>query len=353
MQGGKLQRVFRPWVARFDYRKQQSVSRKGTKAGSTRRLKYGCLRQSNEASLAGSFTPRRDGSHRGSRRLGRHTPTHLGPPTAVSQAFITKDFEDRTGYIIVTDPQGQTLQINRQLVVALLELPELKPPTSVLKAYELGQFTSLQATLTKLNAASPKIKIALAPYQDKFDAVVKPEIDKFRSGNVKINGVWMTREKHEADLAAITEAEQKRHAARELAIQRENERKEAERAEQERLAEIRRSEEERKEREARAVREAEAKKIADAEAAKIAEAEQTRERRASSGSTLNGYTWRTASLETRMRFCNACAARVQSRKPGITGNFIFDSLQEFYNSNDPKILSQPATDIAALTIAAY
>ena len=107
MQGGKLQRVFRPWVARFDYRKQQSVSRKGTKAGSTRRLKYGCLRQSNEASLAGSFTPRRDGSHRGSRRLGRHTPTHLGPPTAVSQAFITKDFEDRTGYIIVTDPQGQ------------------------------------------------------------------------------------------------------------------------------------------------------------------------------------------------------------------------------------------------------
>ena len=278
------------------------------------------------------------------------------PPTAVAQAYITKDVEDRTGYIIVTDPQGKTVQINRQLVVALFELPELKPPTSVFKAYELGQFTSLQATLAKLNAASPKIKIALAPYQDKFDAIVKPEIDKFQSGNVKINGVWMTREKHEANLAAMAKAEQierERAAARELAIQRENERKEAERAEQERLAEIRRSEEERKEREARAVRDAEAKKIADAEAARIAKAEQAGERRASSGSTLNGYTWRTASLETRMRFCNACAARVQSRKPGITGNFIFDSLQEFYNSDDPKILRQPATDIAALTIAAY
>ena len=164
----------------------------------------------------------------------------------------------------------------------------------------------------------------------------------------------MTREKHEADLAAITEAEQRTRACCEGACDTAGERAERGRAGRAGEAwELRRSEEERKEREARAVREAEAKKIADAEAAKIAEAEQTRERRASSGSTLNGYTWRTASLETRMRFCNACAARVQSRKPGITGNFIFDSLQEFYNSNDPKILSQPATDIAALTIAAY
>jgi hypothetical protein len=278
------------------------------------------------------------------------------PPTAVAQAYITKDFEDRTGYIIVTDPQGKTVHINRQLVVALFELPELKPPTSVLQAYELGQFTSLQATLANLNAASPKIKIALAPYQAKFDAVVKPEIDKSQSGNVKINGVWMTREKHEAGLAAIAKAEQierEREAARKLAIQRENERKEAERAEQEWLAEIRRSEEERKEREARAVRDAEATKIADAEAAKIAEAEQARELRTSSGSTLNGYAWRRASLEARMRFCNEFAARVQSMKPGITGDFIFGALQEFYNSDDPKILSQPARDIAALTTAVY
>ena len=166
------------------------------------------------------------------------------PPTAVAQAFITKNFEDRTGYIIVTDPQGKAMQINRKLVVVLLELPELKLPTSVHEAYEFGQFTSLQATLAKLNAASPKIKIALAPYQAKFDAVVKPEIDKFQSGNVKINGVWMTRERREADLAAIAKAQQiqrEQEAARELAIQRENERKEAERAEQERLAEIRRS----------------------------------------------------------------------------------------------------------------
>jgi hypothetical protein len=95
----------------------------------------------------------------------------------------------QNGIIIVTDPQGKTVQINRQLVVALFELPELKPPTSVFKAYELRQFTSLQATLAKLNAASPKIKIALAPYQEKFDAVVKPEIDKFQSGNVKIKGL--------------------------------------------------------------------------------------------------------------------------------------------------------------------
>ena len=245
------------------------------------------------------------------------------PPTAVAQAYITKDFEDRTGYIIVTDPQGETVQINRQLVVASFELPELKPPSSVLEAYELGQLTALQTTLAKFSAASPKIKIALAPYQAKFDAVIKPEIDKFQSGNVKINGVWMTRERHEADLAAIAKARQIERERQELAIQREreNERKEAERAEQERPAEIRRSEEERKEREARAVREAEAREIADAEAAKIAEAEQARERRASSGSTLNGYTWRTASLETRMRFCNACAARVQSRKPEITRHF--------------------------------
>ena len=68
---------------------------------------------------------------------------------------------------------------------------------------------------------------------------------------------------------------------------------------------------------------------------------------------MNGYTWRGFSYEARMIFCNTCAARVQSRKPGITGQLIFDSLQEFYTTTDPKLLSQPATDIAALTIAAF
>ena len=72
-------------------------------------------------------------------------------------------------------------------------MPELKPPTSVLQAYELGRFITLQTTLAKLSAASSKIKIALAPYQAKFDAVVKPEIDKFQSGKPMMDSMISTR----------------------------------------------------------------------------------------------------------------------------------------------------------------
>ena len=86
------------------------------------------------------------------------------PPTAVSQAYITKDFEDRTGYVIVTDARGAKVQINRQLVVASFQLPELKPlPENVSEAYEIAPFISLQNTLAKYGAAIPKLKPPLLP----------------------------------------------------------------------------------------------------------------------------------------------------------------------------------------------
>ena len=193
------------------------------------------------------------------------------PPTAVSQAYITKDFEDRTGYVIVTDARGEKVQINRQLVVASFQLPELKPlPENVSEAYEIAPFITLQNTLAKYGAASPKIKAALAPYQANFDKIIKPELDHFQSGNVKVNGAWISRELHKADLeeAERVLAEQRKkqqeqelrrsqaalkRAAEEEKLRLEQEERERARAQRERLAEIRRSEDERKEREARAV----------------------------------------------------------------------------------------------------
>jgi len=107
------------------------------------------------------------------------------------------------------------------------------------------------------------------------------------------------------------------------------------------------------ERDAYQAKQTEEKQIAEEKIDKDAREQTPRDRQQSSGSAMNGYTWRGLSYEARMIFCNTCAARVQSRKPGITGQLIFDSLQEFYTTTDPKLLSQPATDIAALTIAAF
>ena len=277
--------------------------------------------------------------------------------TVVSQAFVTKNFDDRGLYIVVTDPSGRSVQINRELVVATLQLPELKTPDTITEDYELGVMISLQANLVKLSSASPKIKLALAPFQAKFDASIKLELEKFKADNVKIAGVWMTRTKHEADLATVAKARQVEQEKQEARV-REEQLLVRQREAAALIAENARRERDRKESEERAARDREKafeeRKIASAEEAKNAEAERARERRSSaSGGTLNGYSWRSASMATRMAFCHACAARVQSRKPSITGGFIFDSLQEFYTSTDQKILGTSAADIAALTIAAY
>jgi len=67
----------------------------------------------------------------------------------------------------------------------------------------------------------------------------------------------------------------------------------------------------------------------------------------------DGYTWRSASLEFRKSFCDAAAARSQSIKPGITGQFIFDAVQEFYTTDDPNLLKKKLFDIMALAMSAY
>ena len=67
----------------------------------------------------------------------------------------------------------------------------------------------------------------------------------------------------------------------------------------------------------------------------------------------DGYTWRSASLDFRKNFCNQAAAKAQNIKPGITGHFIFDAMQEFYTTDDTNLLKKKLFDIMALAMHAY
>lgn len=268
------------------------------------------------------------------------------PVTAVDKAFVTQSFEDRGLDIVVTDPHGKRVQIKRGFVVATYALPDPKLPTEAIEGYELDELTKIKSTIEKLSEVSPKIKAALLPYQTKFDAIVQPELDKFAAGFVKVDGNWIERTQHEANLAAIAEAkrrEQEKEEARQRVIQEENAKK-AIRKEQERLAAMRLEELARKEREAALAKEAEEKRLANEQAAKASE------QGSNSGSgTLNGYAWRAMSTKQRISLCNIYAAQFRSRKPGVTGQLLFDSLEAFYSGSNPDILRQPVKDIAAAT----
>lgn len=69
-------------------------------------------------------------------------------------------------------------------------------------------------------------------------------------------------------------------------------------------------------------------------------------------SSSTGADWRTASLEYRKQYCERMATAQQKIKPGITGQFLFDSLQEFYTTTEKGVLNTKIVEIIALTVAA-
>lgn len=70
-------------------------------------------------------------------------------------------------------------------------------------------------------------------------------------------------------------------------------------------------------------------------------------------SQSTGADWNSASLDYRKSYCQRMATAQQELAPGISGQFIFESLQEFYISDDPTITQQKITEIIGLTVAAY
>lgn len=66
-----------------------------------------------------------------------------------------------------------------------------------------------------------------------------------------------------------------------------------------------------------------------------------------------GSDWRTASLEYRKKYCELMATANQRSKPGITGQVIFDSLQEFYTTDDKNLMKTKIVEIVALTVTVY
>jgi hypothetical protein len=70
-------------------------------------------------------------------------------------------------------------------------------------------------------------------------------------------------------------------------------------------------------------------------------------------SSSDGYSWRSASIGYRRAYCNVAATNVQHLRPGITGKFLFDALQEFYTTDNPKLLRQKINEIIALSVTAY
>lgn len=70
-------------------------------------------------------------------------------------------------------------------------------------------------------------------------------------------------------------------------------------------------------------------------------------------SNSTGSDWRTASLEYRKKYCELMARANQEIKPGVTGQFIFDSLQEFYTTESKTVMNTRIVEIVGLTVALY
>jgi hypothetical protein len=66
----------------------------------------------------------------------------------------------------------------------------------------------------------------------------------------------------------------------------------------------------------------------------------------------DGYDWKRASLTYRRKYCNLIAARLQTIQPSITGDFLYDGLSGFYDTNeDPRQLKIKIAQIIAMTAA--
>lgn len=70
-------------------------------------------------------------------------------------------------------------------------------------------------------------------------------------------------------------------------------------------------------------------------------------------SSYDGYYWRNLSYEERRDMCERAAKISQRLKPGITNEYIFASVQEFYTTSDEKLLKQPIINIISATVSAY
>jgi hypothetical protein len=68
------------------------------------------------------------------------------------------------------------------------------------------------------------------------------------------------------------------------------------------------------------------------------------------------HDWRAASLSYRAEWCDYCASIEQKVAPGITGDFIFGSLQAFSDnakSDDDPVLNEKLVEIMSLTVAVW
>lgn len=66
-----------------------------------------------------------------------------------------------------------------------------------------------------------------------------------------------------------------------------------------------------------------------------------------------GYDWQSASDSYKFEYCNLMARANRELAPGITGQDIYDSLSEFYDSGDDDILRQNIIQMVALTVTVY
>ena len=70
-------------------------------------------------------------------------------------------------------------------------------------------------------------------------------------------------------------------------------------------------------------------------------------------SASDGYDWKTAPAVYKMEYCDLMAKANQKLAPGISAEFIYDSLSTFYNTSKSGLLRQRIVQMVALTVAAY
>ncbi len=78
-----------------------------------------------------------------------------------------------------------------------------------------------------------------------------------------------------------------------------------------------------------------------------------RTREAMFTSSSNGYDWNAASSSYKRQFTDMIASKLQSHSPGITGQVLYDSLNEFYRTSDANLLRENIHNIIGLTTSVH
>lgn len=136
--------------------------------------------------------------------LTKEQPWH----TQVSQALVATELTDLQDSLAITTAEGKRIQIKKSLVLGKYDIAAIEVYPNLSNEAEYEKQASVGAFLTRF-AGDPKASKVLAPYIAAYNQKVKPELERYKAGKIKKDGVWYSPSEYSAKLAADVQAVQK------------------------------------------------------------------------------------------------------------------------------------------------